>query len=115
MRNVDYKALRQSLRGWVKMLPTKTLGYNSQFRADDSHFRRRRRRKVLGFDDACKAAFLVRAVAKWLVGGVSTAAEGDGGAAVEAEDAPLRIDDFKIAFDANRAVIFDQNFSSRHC
>ena len=59
----------------------------------------------MGFDDARKAAFLVRAIAKWLVGGVTATAKRDRRSAVEPEDAPLRIDEFEIAFDTNRTVV----------
>jgi len=52
----------------------------------------------------------VRAVAEGLVGGMAAAAESDGGATGKTEFISGEIDDFKIAFDQNRAVIFECDF-----
>jgi len=47
----------------------------------------------------------VAAIAERLIFRVAAAAECDGSAPAEAESATLLVDDFKIAFDAQRAVV----------
>jgi len=53
-------------------------------------------------------------VAKWLIHGAPAATEADRGAAAQAEGLPLGIDQFEIAFDAQRSVIVYGNFCARH-
>ena len=50
------------------------------------------------------------AVAERLVGGMAAAAKSDGGASGEAEFISGEIDDFKIAFYQDWAVIFESDF-----
>jgi hypothetical protein len=52
----------------------------------------------------------VRAIAKGLVGGMTATAKSDGGAPGEAEFISGEIDNLKIAFDQNWAVIFESDF-----
>jgi hypothetical protein len=59
---------------------------------------------------ADKVRVAVRAVAEGLVGGMAAAAKSDGGASGETEFVSGKIDDFKIAFDQNWAVIFECDF-----
>ena len=47
----------------------------------------------------------MRAIAEWLVSGLSAAAEADYGAARQAEDAALGIHDLEIPLDAQGAVV----------
>jgi len=61
-----------------------------------------------------KAGSFVRAVAKGLVRRMTAAAERYGSAPCKAERRPLRIDDFKIALDADGTVAVDGNFSCGH-
>jgi hypothetical protein len=52
----------------------------------------------------------VSAIAEGLVGGMAAAAETDGGASRKTEFISGEIDNFKIAFDQNWAVIFESEF-----
>jgi len=80
-------------------------------------------RRVSGLDDGWQVArgdradeihALVGAVAKRRVGGLTAAAESDGGASAETKGGSCLIDDFKITFDANRTVVEDRHFSAGH-
>jgi hypothetical protein len=56
----------------------------------------------------------MRAIAKWLIHGASTAAEADGGAAAQTEGLALGVNQFKIAFDTQRSVVVYGDFCARH-
>ena len=64
-----------------------------------------RRRKVASGHCVVKANALVRTVAKWLISGMAAAAQPDRFASRETEGFAFLIDDFKIAFDADRTII----------
>ena len=69
------------------------------------HGLRFRRRKIARLLLVLKTCGLVRAVAKGLVRGMSTAAKSECGASGETVWAALHIDKFAFAFNAQRAVI----------
>ena len=72
------------------------------------------RRKFAGHDGVGKAGSFVRAVTEGLVRGMAAAAERYGSAACKAKSCSLRIHDFKIALDANRAVAVHRDLGCRH-
>ncbi len=67
-------------------------------------------RKISGRDFAGEIGVAVSTVAEGLVGGMAAAAESDGGATGETEFISGEIDDFKIAFYQNWAVILECDF-----
>ena len=75
---------------------------------------RLRRRQFASFYGMRESACFVRAVAKRLVGGVSAAAEPDGGATGQSKGSSLGIADLKIAFYADRTVVIDRNSCGCH-
>ena len=54
------------------------------------------------------------AIAEGFVVGMATAAQTDSGTSGEAERLTCQIDDFKVALDTDRAVVFDGNFCGGH-
>jgi hypothetical protein len=66
------------------------------------------------FDDTLEADFIVRAVAKRFVRGVTATAERDSSAPAEAERPTLRINDFEIPFYTKRAVVSRNYFRCSH-
>ena len=56
----------------------------------------------------------MRAVAKWLIHGASASAKADCGAATQAEGFALGVDQFEIAFDAQRSVVIYGDFCPSH-
>ena len=54
------------------------------------------------------------AVAEWLVGGVSAAAEADNRPASQPEWLSFGIKNLKFAFDANGTVVIDGDLGGRH-
>jgi hypothetical protein len=66
--------------------------------------------KISGSYFASEVGVAVRAIAEGFVGGMAAATESDGGASGETEFVSGEIDDFKIAFDQHRAVIFECDF-----
>jgi hypothetical protein len=56
----------------------------------------------------------MRAIAKRLVGRMTTAAKTDRGTPGESEGLTLRIDNLEIAFHADGPVVIDRDFSRRH-
>jgi hypothetical protein len=66
--------------------------------------------KISGRNFAGEVRVTVRAIAEGLVGGMSAAAESDGGASGETKFISGEIDDFKIAFYQNWAVILERDF-----
>lgn len=67
------------------------------------------RGQVARFDRIGETNSIVRAVAKRLVCRLAAAAQADGGASGQTERLTGGIDDFEIAFDADRAVAVDRN------
>ena len=61
-----------------------------------------------------KSGSFVGAVAKRLVLGMATAAKRDGSAPSEPERLALRVDNFEVAFDADRSVGVNSDFGCRH-
>ena len=56
----------------------------------------------------------MRAIAKRGIARVAAATEGNGGTSTETEDLSFLIDDFKIAFDANRTIRENRDFGRSH-
>jgi hypothetical protein len=56
----------------------------------------------------------VRAIAEWLVCRLAASAKADRSATCEAEWLAGRIYDFKVAFDADGAIIINREFRSGH-
>jgi hypothetical protein len=65
-------------------------------------------------DGVGKAASLMAAVAKRLIGGSPAATETNGGTPRESEGLAIWIDDLEIAFDTNRAVTETDDFGCGH-
>ena len=70
----------------------------------------RGRRKITGLNRILKISLLVRAVAKWLVGRMSAAAQANRGAPRKAEGLAGRVYNLEISLDAQRAIICGRNF-----
>jgi hypothetical protein len=68
------------------------------------------RREISGGYFVSEIAFAVRAIAEGLVCGMSAAAETDGSASGQAEFISGWINNLEIAFDKDRAVVFESNF-----
>jgi len=75
---------------------------------------RRWRRKVPGLLLILKARGLVRAVAKWLAGGVAATAKRDRVAAAKPVWLALHIDEFDFPFDAQGAVVANRDLCRWH-
>jgi len=88
-------------------MPKRPLEQDALRRGRLGHRRGKRSSLLLGL----KTDFPVGAVAKWLIFRMSASAEADGRAARKIKNAALRIADFEIALDAQRAVVADSNLS----
>jgi hypothetical protein len=66
--------------------------------------------KFAGDDQVGEAAGFVGAVAEGFVRRVAAATEADGGASGEVEGVAGGVDDFEVAFNADRAVAIDGDF-----
>jgi hypothetical protein len=66
--------------------------------------------KISGRNFAGEIRVAVSAIAEGLVGGMAAAAESDGGASGKPKLISGEIDDFKIAFDQDWAIIFECDF-----
>lgn len=73
-----------------------------------------RGRKVSCFLLVLKTCRLVRSIAKWLLGGVATAAKDNRLAASEGEWPAFHINEFNFPFDTQGAIIADRNLSWWH-
>jgi hypothetical protein len=80
---------------------------------DELDFRLRRRQVARDYR-VYEPAGIVGAVAKWLIHGAPAATEADGGPPGQAEGLALGIDQFEIAFDAQRPIIIYGDFCARH-
>src|SRR5882757_4153092 len=72
------------------------------------------RRQLPGDYRIGKSTGLVRAIAEGLVSRMPATAEPNAGAAGQTEGLALRINDFEVAFYADRSVVIDRNFRGRH-
>lgn len=78
----------------------------SQFRLRWGEFTRR--------DHIIKSYAIVTAIAKRLIGGLAAAAEGNDGAAGEAERGTRGVEDFELAFNADGTIGGDGDFGGWH-